>query len=86
MLAYAFPYRRFAAALAGVRARLRVDADRYSLIVSDFHRLLLAGLPGALRKISLEVFFRTDVIDGHSLLNCPAVNTPIVRDPGHFLA
>ena len=52
MLAYAFPYRRFAAALAGVRARLRVDADRYSLIVSDFHRLLLAGLPGALRKIS----------------------------------
>jgi hypothetical protein len=51
LLAYAFPYRRFAAALAGVRARLRVDADRYSLIVSDFHRLLLAGLPGALRKI-----------------------------------
>ena len=49
-LAYAFPYRRFAA-LAGVRARLRIDADRYSLIVSDFHRLLLAGLPGALRKI-----------------------------------
>jgi hypothetical protein len=38
---------RFAAALAGVRARLRVDADR---IVSDFHRLLLAGLSGALRK------------------------------------
>ena len=38
------------------------------------------------RKISLEVFFRTDVIDGHSLLNCPAVNTPVVRDPGHFLA
>jgi hypothetical protein len=51
LLAYAFPYRRFAAALAGVRARLRVDADRYSLIVSDFHRLLLAGLSGALRKI-----------------------------------
>jgi hypothetical protein len=50
LLAYAFPYRRFAAALAGVRARLRVDADRYSLIVSDFHRLLLAGLSGALRK------------------------------------
>ena len=51
LLAYAFPCRRFAAALAGVRARLRVDADRYSLIVSDFHRLLLAGLPGALRNI-----------------------------------
>ena len=46
-----FPYRRFAAALAGVRARLRVDAVRYSLIVLDFHRLVLAGLSGALRKI-----------------------------------
>jgi len=50
-LAYAFPYRRFAVALAGDRARLRVDADRYSFIVSDLHRLLLAGLSGALRKI-----------------------------------
>ena len=49
-LAYAFPYRRFAVALAGDRARLRVDADRYSFIVSDLHRLLLAGLSGALRK------------------------------------
>ena len=26
-------------------ARLRADVDRYSFIVSDFHRLLLAGLP-----------------------------------------
>jgi len=50
-LAYAFPCRRFAVALAGDRARLRVDADRYSFIVSDLHRLLLAGLSGALRKI-----------------------------------
>lgn len=50
------PYRRFAVALAGDRARLGVDADRYSLIVSDLHRLLLAGLSGALRKI-------LDVID-----------------------
>jgi hypothetical protein len=49
-LKMSFPYRRFAAALAGVRARLRVDADRYSLIVSDFHRLRLAGLSSALRK------------------------------------
>jgi hypothetical protein len=49
-LAYALPYRRFAVALADDRARLRVDADRYSFIVSDFHRLLLAGLSGALRK------------------------------------
>jgi len=29
-LAYALPYRRFAVALADDRARLRVDADRYS--------------------------------------------------------
>jgi hypothetical protein len=50
-LAYAFPYQRFAVALADDRARLRVDADRYSFIVSDLHRLLLAGLSGALRKI-----------------------------------
>ncbi len=51
-LAYAFPYRRFAVALADGRARLRVDADRYySFIVSDLHRILHAGLPGALRKI-----------------------------------
>jgi hypothetical protein len=50
-LAYAYPYRRFAVALADGRARLRVDADRYSFIVSDLHRLLLAGLSGALRKI-----------------------------------
>src|SRR5262245_38945947 len=49
-LAYAFPYRRFAVALASDRARLRADADRYSFIVSDLHRLLLAGLPGVLRK------------------------------------
>ena len=50
-LAYAFPYRRFAVVLADDRARLRVDADRYSFIASDLHRLLLAGLSGALRKI-----------------------------------
>ena len=40
-LAYASPYRRFAVALADDRARLRVDADRYSLIVSDLHQLHL---------------------------------------------
>jgi hypothetical protein len=37
--------------LADGRTRLRVDADRYSFIVSDLHRLLLAGLSGALRNI-----------------------------------
>jgi hypothetical protein len=50
-LAYALPYRRFAVALADDRARLRADADRYSFIVSDLHRLLLADLSGALRNI-----------------------------------
>jgi hypothetical protein len=49
-LAYAFPYRRFAVVLADDRARLRIDADRYSFIASDLHRLLLAGLSGALRN------------------------------------
>ena len=44
-LAYVLPYRRFAAALTGSRARLRADVDRYSVIVSDLHRLLVAGLP-----------------------------------------
>jgi hypothetical protein len=31
--------------LRGDRARLGVDVDRYSFIVSDLHRLLIAGLP-----------------------------------------
>src|SRR5262245_7751685 len=41
-LAYALRYRRFAYTLAGACARLGADADRYSFIVADFHRLLLA--------------------------------------------
>ena len=44
-LAYVLPYRRFAAALTGDRARLGADVDRYSVIASDLHRLLVAGLP-----------------------------------------
>jgi hypothetical protein len=44
-LAYVLLCRRFAAALAGDSARLEVDVDRYSFIVSDLHRLLIAGLP-----------------------------------------
>ena len=44
-LAYRFPYRRFARALAGTSARLGADVDRYSFIVMDLHHLLLAGLP-----------------------------------------
>jgi len=57
-LAYAFPYRRFAVALADERARLSVDVDRYSLIVSDLHQLPLAGLSGALRKIPYVITAR----------------------------
>jgi hypothetical protein len=44
-LAYAIPCRRFASGLTTGDARLGADAGRYSFIVSDFHRLLLAGLP-----------------------------------------
>jgi hypothetical protein len=54
-LAYALPYRRFAAAhvdtlsdtLVDASARLGADADRYSFIVVDLHHLLLAGFSGA---------------------------------------
>jgi hypothetical protein len=41
----ALPGRRFADTLAGDCARLGADADRYSFIAADSHRLLLAGLP-----------------------------------------
>ena len=44
-LAYAIPYRRFIIGLTASDARLGADVVRYSFIVSDFHRLLLAGLP-----------------------------------------
>src|SRR5580658_10495481 len=44
-LAYALPCRRFVDVLASGNARLGADVVRYAFIVSDFHRLLLAGLP-----------------------------------------
>jgi hypothetical protein len=44
-LACAFPYRRFADNLTDACARLGVNVVRYSFIVADLHRLLLAGLP-----------------------------------------
>jgi len=70
--------------MIALRMRRQIETSSGFIVdCSDF------GLPrsqrGA-REISLEGFFRNDVIDGHSLLNCPAVNTPVVRDPGHFLA
>ena len=54
-LAYAIPYRRFAAGLAASDARLGADAVRYSFIVSDFHRLLLAGLPAHCKEVSVSL-------------------------------
>ena len=44
-LACVLLYRRFAAALTGDCARLGADVVSYSFIVSDLHRLLVAGLP-----------------------------------------
>ena len=44
-LACVLPYRRFAAALTDGNPRLGADVDRYSVITSDLHRLLVAGLP-----------------------------------------
>ena len=49
-LACELPYRRFALTLADDDARLGADVVRYSFIVSDFHRLLLAGLPAHCEK------------------------------------
>jgi len=44
-LACTLPCRRFTLILADASARLGADADRYSFIAADSHRLLLAGLP-----------------------------------------
>jgi hypothetical protein len=44
-LACVSPCRRFATVLAGGNARLGSDVGRYSVIMSDLHRLLVAGLP-----------------------------------------
>src|SRR3982750_4272317 len=44
-LACTVPCRRFVPGLAARHARLGADVDRYSFVVSDSHRLLLAGLP-----------------------------------------
>jgi hypothetical protein len=44
-LAYASPYRRFAADLAIVSARLGAGVVRVTFTVEDFHLILPAGLP-----------------------------------------
>ncbi len=51
-LAYTLPCRRFADTLADANARLGANVDRYSLIATDSHRLLLAGLPAHNSMIS----------------------------------
>ncbi len=48
-LACMYPYRRFGCILANAAARLGANADRYSFIAADLHRLLLAGFAGAPR-------------------------------------
>src|SRR5262249_53558 len=55
--------RRFAVALTGDRARLGVDVDRYSFIVSDLHRLLVAGLPAHCERFctSSHTFIRREI-------------------------
>jgi len=65
-LAYVLPYRRFAATLTGDCARLGANVDRYSVIASDLHRLLVAGLPAHCERfwtlslsVSLRVFSRS---------------------------
>jgi len=50
-LACVLLYRRFAAALTGDCARLEADVVSYSFIVSDLHRLLVAGLPAHCERI-----------------------------------
>ena len=50
-LACAFLYRRFAAALTDDCARLGADVVSYSFIVSDLHRLLVAGLPAHCERL-----------------------------------
>jgi hypothetical protein len=50
-LACELPYRRFAFTLTDADARLGAGVVRYSFTVSDFHRLLLAGLPAHCEKL-----------------------------------
>ena len=54
-LACVLPYRRFAAALTDNNARLGANVDRYSLIASDLHRLLVAGLPAHYERFWMKI-------------------------------
>src|SRR3984957_4872394 len=61
-LAYALPYRRFVDVLANGNARLGADVVRYAFIVSDFHRLLLAGLPAHFESHIAGIAFAFDPV------------------------
>jgi len=64
-LAYALPYRRFAAALTDDDARLGADVDRYSFIATDLHRLELTRFRGRLGACDLGLGLGSPfVVDG----------------------
>ena len=79
-------YRRFAAALTGGCARLEVDVVSYSLIVSDLHRLLVAGLPAHCERV--WTLPGPGVAPQHDLkqfreLGAPVVSSIPAQLPGH---
>jgi hypothetical protein len=59
-LACVLLYRRFAAVLTGDCARLEADVVSYSFIVSDLHRLLVAGLPAHCERFCTSCGLRPD--------------------------
>jgi hypothetical protein len=59
-LACVFLYRRFAAALTGDCARLEADVVSYAFILSDLHRLLVAGLPAHCERFCTSCGLRPD--------------------------
>src|SRR3984885_4756191 len=72
-LAYALPYRRFVDVLTDGNARLGADVVRYSFIVSDFHRLLLAGLPAHFASDIQNQLVRSHQLDFPTAENLPSV-------------
>ena len=73
-LAYVLPCRRFAAALTDDTARLRANVDRYSFIASDFHRLLVAGLPAHCERFC--TLSRRSYASGHGGALTRPIRTP----------
>ena len=70
-LAYTFPYRRFAVALADGHARLGGDVGCYSFIAVDSHHILHAGLP-ALFAVGTAIAGRPPHRSGLAQLRHPA--------------